>query len=190
MTIHNIGLCLIVPVILLSGCGPGTLSNSEAAKQLTAMYAAKAEERMVSTYKTVDGLVTKECGSSSCPEKFRPGIFDGESISQLESAGLLTTHLVRRQDIGFAQWRAFYSVAPTDTDKWHVSLQQEGNDLLISGKPRELQGVKVVAIGAPADFFGKKASIVKYRVDFKLTPFGKALRVNDGSKDAEAAFAL
>lgn len=117
-------------------------------------------------------------------------MFVGEELAQLESAGLLTTRLAAKQDIGFAQWRAFYSVTLTDRGRQHLTLNRAGEKMQINAKLRELQGVKVTAIGAPADLFGHKGSIVKYRVDFKLTQVGQALKASDDSANKEAFFAL
>jgi hypothetical protein len=178
---------VIALAVIVSGCGPKTLSSNEALSQLEDVYKREPFGNVVVSLSHRDGLVLRKCGRSPCLAKFT----GSDRVAKAEEHGFITTRIARTEADGFGELMALYDISVTDAGRPYIQFgAKDDSKMNLIFKTRERQPIEVVGVGAPADFMGKRSSAVKYKMAYKLTPLGQVLGESDLRFTTEARFVL
>lgn len=202
---HLIIAFIVMPALLvLSGCGNGTLSRSQA----ESMIEEKLEKAKELPTKDIQVgrhwfRFKENNGGKSCliamadSDSWLPGSVayatQGTNWSEAAQQGYITAELVGVHIDGFSKKEDALICQIAVTDKARPFIKESRNDI-ITLSLADSAAVKVTGVTKPADMFGHTISEAEYQITYKPNNLGDALRKNNEnlmpSRDRKAAFQL
>lgn len=180
-------LSVVTIPLLVVGCGRGELSRSEAKSQLEEKLKGQDLTSQIMLADSPDALRKLGCSFDGCPGMPREtlgGTFDGwNALIALDRKKFVSFQLLYQTPPRTWGGYALYKVLLTDAGrKYLVKEWAEGGKVRADVRVRELHNLEILGIAAPAEMAGRKVSVVNYRVEYGITPFGEALLPKEGRK--------